>query len=162
MLVLARALKECGVECAPRQVWEAASVSPSTYWRAERSLIRSLGEVIGAHPELLEFAFARQVAEIIRNDFAPHFTRLFSGDVEVNTYHQSHGGRRERPVRKAKNKASTPHPGGAFEGAPESNPVEKSGKPEGKTSTATEPAKKKPAKPAKNESNPSLFDLLPS
>lgn len=28
MLVLARVLKECGVECTPRQVWEAAGVSP--------------------------------------------------------------------------------------------------------------------------------------
>jgi hypothetical protein len=162
MLVLARALRECGVECAPRHVWEAAGVSPSTYWRAEGSLVRSLGEIIGAHPELVELAFARQVAEIIRNDFAPHFTRLFSGDVEVNTYHQAQGGRRERPARRVKNKTNTPHPGGAVEGAPESDLIGKSDRPEGKTSTATEPAQKKPAKLAKNESSPSLFDLLPS
>src|SRR5438874_1581004 len=40
MVVLARALKECGGECTPRQVWEAAGVSPSTYWRADGSLVR--------------------------------------------------------------------------------------------------------------------------
>ena len=91
MIVLARALKECGVECAPRHIWEAAGVSPSTYWRAEGSLARSIGQILTEHPELDGLAFPRQVAEIIRKDLDPQLTRLLSGDVEVNTFHRAQG-----------------------------------------------------------------------
>src|SRR5215212_6610329 len=60
-IVCARALRECGVECTPRPVWEAAGVSPSTYWRAEGSLVRSVGRSLAAHPELEGLDFSRQV-----------------------------------------------------------------------------------------------------
>ena len=98
MIVLARALKECGGECTPRQVWEAAGVSPSTYWRADGSLVRSVGRILTVHTELEGLDFLCQVAEIIRRGLDPDLTRLITGDVEVNTYHKAQS-RRARPTR---------------------------------------------------------------
>ena len=161
MLVLSRALKECGGECAPRQIWEAAGVSPSTYWRADASLGRSLGQILAAHPELQGLDFARQVAEIIRKDMAPQLTRLFAGEVEVNTFHQAIG-RRERPTRRAESKPGKSRAIETNGKASESVPAKKSNKPDGRTHAAKETLRKKPARPAKNESNLTLFDLLPT
>lgn len=158
MIVLARALRECGVEPTPRQIWEAAGVSPSTYWRADGSLGRSLEQVLSAHPELQELDFARQVAEIIRRDLAPQLTRLFAGDVEVNTYHRAQS-RSTRPARRVEGQASKSRKGGVRVRVPDIIPV-KSNKPDGAAPTAAKTPKRK--KPAKNDSNLSLLDLLPS
>ena len=158
MIVLARALNECGVECTPWQIWEAAGVSPSTYWRADGSLGRSLGQVLSAHPELQGLDFSRQVAEIIRNDLAPQLTRLFAGDVEINTYHKAQG-RSARPARRVEGKASKARKGEVRGRDPETVIV-KSNNPDGEVPTAAKTPKRK--KPAKNDSNLSLLDLLPS
>ena len=158
MIVLARALKECGGECTPRQVWEAAGVSPSTYWRADGSLVRSIGQVLTAHPGLLGLDFLRQVSEIIRKDLAPQLTRLFAGDMEVNTYHQAQG-RRARPSRPVESRVSKSRKDG-IRGQALGTAPSKSNKPAGKTPTAVKGAGRK--KPAKNDSNLSLLDLLPS
>lgn len=69
MIILARALTECGIECKPRQIWEAARVSPSTYWRADASLWHSLRQILSAQPELQELSLSSLVAETIRKDF---------------------------------------------------------------------------------------------
>jgi hypothetical protein len=158
MIVLARALKECGVERTPRQVWEAAGVSPSTYWRAEGSLSRSLGQVLSAHPQLQGLEFSRQVAQIIGNGLAPQLTRLFAGDVEVNTYHRAQD-RITRTARRVEGKASKCRKGGVRVRVPDTIPV-KSNKTDGAAPTAAKTPKRK--KPAKNDSNLSLLDLLPS
>ena len=158
MLVLARALKECGVECTPRQIWEAAGVSPSTYWRADGSLSQSLQQILSDHPELQGLDFSRQVAEIIRKDFDPQLTRLFVGDVEVNTFHQAQG-RHERPTRRVESRATKSSKGAMSRRAPETIPV-KSNKLSGKIPAGAKEAA--PKKPAKQDSNLSLLDLLPS
>jgi hypothetical protein len=158
MIVLARALKECGGDCTPRQVWEAAGVSPSTYWRADGSLVQSIGQVLTAHPGLQGLDFPRQVAEIIRKDLAPQLIRLFAGDVEVNTYHQAQG-RRARPDRPGESSASNSRKGGA-RGRDRGAVPAKLNRASGKTQTAAKETGRK--KPAKQDSNLSLFDLLPS
>lgn len=158
MLVLARALKGCGVEYTPRQIWEAAGVSPSTYWRADGSLSQSIEQILSDHPELQGLDFSQQVAEIIRKDLAPHLTRLFAGDVEVNTYHRAQG-RRERPTRRVERRATESSKGVVSRSAPETDST-KSNKPVGKRPTAAKEAARK--KSAKHDSNLSLLDLLPS
>lgn len=162
MLVLARTLKECGVACAPRQIWTAAGVSASTYWRADRCLNRSLAQVLLAHPELAGLDCARQVAEIIRHDLAPHLTRLFAGGVEVNTYHRSQGGRREQPTRQVERKVRKARSGGVPR-APLAADLAKPSQPVGMTLVAAKKTgRKQAAQLAQNDANPSLFDLLPS
>jgi hypothetical protein len=157
MIVLARALKECGGHCTPRQVWEAARVSPSTYWRADASLNGTLRRVLSAHAELLHLPFLRQVAEIIRNGLDPQFTSLFAGTVEVNTYHRSQGGR-ERSVRRSESTSKSPKAGrrqqasGALSG--------KSNKPVGKAAAVAKGSGRK--KTEDQDPNLSLLDLLSS
>lgn len=158
MIVLARALTECGVECMPRQIWEAAGVSPSTYWRADASLRQSLRQILSARPELQGLSLSRQVAEAVRKDFAPQLTRLFAGEVEVNTFHRLEG-RRERPTRRVKRKAIKSGEGVVSRRAPDTAST-KSDKQSSKIPAATKTASRK--KPAKQDSNLSLLDLLPS
>jgi hypothetical protein len=117
MIVLARALKECSDECKPRQVWEAAGVSPSTYWRADGSLVRSVGQILTVHPELEGLDFLHQVAEIVRRGLSPELTRLISGDVEVNTYHRAQG-RRAKATRRAETGDRRPRKGEGTQGSP--------------------------------------------
>jgi hypothetical protein len=158
MIMLARALRECCVVCTPRQIWEAAGVSPSTYWRAEGSLSRSLGQILLAHPELQGFDFSRQVAEIIRKDLVPQFTRLFAGDVEINTFHRAQG-RRARTARRVESKASKSQTGRARGRALEDVPAKSSKSTRKSPTSAKKPGQKKYEK---NDSNLSLLDLLPS
>jgi ParB-like nuclease domain len=156
MIVLAGALNECGGQCTPRQVWETAGVSPSTYWRADGSLARSLGQILSAHPELQELSFSLQVAEIIRKGLAPQLTRLFAGDVEVNTFHLAQG-LSTRLARRVEGKTSKSRKDGECRRAPDTVPA-KSNKSDGKAPAAAKTPKRK--KPAKNDSNLSLLDLL--
>jgi hypothetical protein len=158
MIVLASSLNECGGECTPRQIWEAAGVSPSTYWRADGSLSRSLRRILTAHPVLQGLSLSSQVAEIIRKDLAPQLTRLFAGEVEINTFHQAQG-RRERPVRLVESRASKSRIGEVCGRVLETVPA-KSNKSAGKTPAAAKETARK--KPAKQDSNLSLLDLLPS
>jgi ParB-like chromosome segregation protein Spo0J len=86
MIVLARALKECGGDCTPQQVWEAAGVSPSTYWRAARCVELALGEAAGKLAGLSEGDTARVVAEVVRRGLNPQFALLLAGEIEINTF----------------------------------------------------------------------------
>lgn len=158
MIVLARALTECGVECKPRQIWEAAGVSPSTYWRADASLRQSLQQILSARPELQGFSLSRQVTEAIRKDLVPQLTRLFAGEVEVNTYHRVEG-RRDRPTRRVERKATKSGKAGASRRAPDTAST-KTNKQSGKTPTVAKNAFRK--KPRQQDSNLSLLDLLHS
>jgi hypothetical protein len=157
MIVLARALKECGGECTPQQVWEAAGVSPSTYWRADGSVVRSIGRILTAHPGLQGLGVVRQVSEIIRKSLDPRLTDLLAGGVEVNTYHQERG-RRERHGRRAEAGAGRLGKGGKRGRAPLGVSTESS-KPGGEAVTAAKTPKGKKA--TKEEPNLSLFDMLP-
>lgn len=157
-IVLARALKECGGECTPRQVWEAAGVSPSTYWRAEGGLVRSVGRILAAHPELEGFDFLRQVAEILRGGLDPELTRLISGGVEVNTFHRAQG-RSARPGRQAGDGASRPRKGGVRGQSPAAAPAESKGQ-AGEARREAKASKRKKA-PA-GGSNLPLFETLTS
>jgi hypothetical protein len=154
MIVLARALKECGGECMPRQVWGAAGVSPSTYWRADGSLVRSVEQILTVRPELEGLDFLRQVAEIIRRGLSLELTRLISGDVEVNTYHRTQGRRAKttwrdgtgdrRPLKGEGTQGSLPARAG-------------SGKMDGE---APQTAKARRRKAEKKDSSLPLLDLL--
>jgi len=156
MIVLARALKECGGHCTPRQVWEAARVSPSTYWRADASLRSAVQKVLSAHAELLHLPFSRQVAEIIRNGLDPQFTSLFAGTVEVNTYHRAQDGRAHSGRAKSPNKSSKAgkrqQATGALSG--------KSDKQDGKAAEAAKSSGRK--KTEDGDSNRPLLGLLSS
>ena len=158
LIVLSRALKECGGECTPQQVWEAAGVSPSTYWRADGSLIRSVSQILSSHRELQGLDFSRQVAEIIRKDLAPELTSLFAGKVEVNTFHQTKGGR-VQPEPRVQSGAAKTDQGGVRGRTPAGVPT-KSNKPVDEA----RPERKAPwrKKPPKSDSNLSLFDIKPS
>lgn len=98
------------------------------------------------------------MAEIIRKDLAPQLTRLFAGDVEVNTYHRAQD-RSTRPARRVEGKASNSRKGGVH-GRDSETVIVKSNKPDGQAPTAAKTPKR--MKPAKNDSNLSLLDLLPS
>jgi hypothetical protein len=158
MIVLARVLKECGGECMPRQIWEAAGVSPSTYRRADWSLSRSLEQVLSDHPDLQGLDFSRQVAEIIRKDISPQLTRLFAGDVEVNTYHEALG-RGVCTAKRVESKAGK-------SALSEIHDLDQGIVPtvanhlSGKAQVADNTPQR--TKSAKNDSNLSLFELLPS
>lgn len=158
MIVLARALKECGGECTPRQVWEAAGVSPSTYWRADGSFVRSLSRILTAHPKLERLNFSRRVAEIIRRSLDPQLTRLLSGDLEVNTFHQAQG-RRARPDRRVEGGSGRSRKGEPHGQDPATVPA-RSGKPAGEAPQAAKAPGRK--KPAEVDHNLSLLDLLTS
>src|SRR5947209_430654 len=90
MVVLARALREGGRVIAPREVCEAARVSPSTYWRAVHCIDRALKDAVERLPALSEYDPVRLVAEIVRRELAPRFSLLLSGELEVNTF-AAHG-----------------------------------------------------------------------
>lgn len=158
LIVLSRALKECGGECTPRQVWEAAGVSPSTYWRAEGSLVRSVSQILSSHRELQGLDFSRQVAEIVRSNLAPELTSLFAGKMEVNTYHQTRG-RRVQPERLEQTEATKSDKGGVRGRTPAGVPTKTS-----KQLGEARPERKSPGrkKPPKTNSNLSLFDMKPS
>ncbi len=98
------------------------------------------------------------MAEIIRKDLAPQFTRLFAGGVEINTYHRAQG-RRARTGRRVESKAGKSSKGAARERALDTVPA-KSSKSAGKSLTAAKTPGRK--KSAKHDSNLSLLDLLPS
>jgi hypothetical protein len=86
MIVLARALRGLGRECAPREVSEAAGVSASTYWRAARCVEHALREAAEEVPALGDHDPIRLAAEIVRRGLDPTFSLLLAGKIEVNTF----------------------------------------------------------------------------
>lgn len=87
---LARVLAACGMKYPARRLWELAKGSESTYWRAIKSLDHAIDKVVSDHPDLQELELQHQVAEILRRDLFPDFTKLWKGETEVNTFHQLH------------------------------------------------------------------------
>jgi hypothetical protein len=157
MVVLARALRECGVECVPREVWEAAGVSPSTYWRAVRCVDRALKGAVERLPALSDYDPVRLAAEIVRRELDPRFSLLLGGEIEVNTFaaHEirvmGRGGRKR--VESGKGVGITPRRGRSrarpgVVGVPNA------------ASDETRPADGK--RRGGKDANRTLFDLLPS
>jgi hypothetical protein len=89
-IFLSRLLEGRGRKVPPRLVWQMARVSESTYWRAVKAFDLAVGKAVGEHPELEELETHRRVAEILRRDLFPEFTRLWTGSLEVHTFQQAH------------------------------------------------------------------------
>jgi hypothetical protein len=89
-IFLSRLLEAQGRSFPPRLVWELARVSESTFWRAVKSFDLAVGKAAGEHPELKDMEEHRRVAEILRRDLFPEFTRLWTGSLEVHTFRQAH------------------------------------------------------------------------
>lgn len=89
-IFLSRLLEGRGRNFPPRLVWELARVSESTFWRGVKSFDLAVSKAAGEHPELNEMEEHRRVAEILRRDLFPEFTRLWTGSLEVHTFQQAH------------------------------------------------------------------------
>jgi hypothetical protein len=89
-IFLSRLLEGRGRNFPPRLVWELARVSESTFWRAVKSFDLAVSKAADEHPELNEMEEHRRVAEILRRDLFPEFTRLWTGSLEVHTFQQAH------------------------------------------------------------------------
>jgi hypothetical protein len=89
-IFLSRLLEARGRSFPPRLVWELARVSESTFWRAVKSFDLAVGKAASEHPELNDVEEHRRVAEIVRRDLFPEFTRLWTGSLEVHTFRQAH------------------------------------------------------------------------
>jgi ParB-like nuclease domain len=89
-IFLSRLLEGRGRSLPPRLVWGLARVSESTFWRAVKSFDLAVGKAAGEHPELNEMEDHQRVAEILRRDLFPEFTRLWTGSLEVHTFRQAH------------------------------------------------------------------------
>jgi hypothetical protein len=156
MIVLARALKECGGECTPRQVWEAAGVSPSTYWRASRCVDGALCEAVKKLEGFSECDPPRLAAEVVRRGLNPPFALLLAGKIEVNTVAargpRSAGQGEKKPPAKGKASETTRLHGGR----------KTSGGPSGQGAGPAESRPgKKPRRGGKVTEQP-LFDGLPT
>jgi hypothetical protein len=89
-IFLSRLLEGQTKSLSPQHVWKLARVSESTFWRAVKAYDLAVGKTAGEHPELEELAPHIQVAEILRRDLFPEFTRLWTGSLEVHTFQQAH------------------------------------------------------------------------
>jgi len=154
MIVLARAFKECGGECTPRQVWEAAGVSPSTYWRAARCVELALGEAAG---KLSECDAARLAAEVVRRGLNPQFALLLAGGIEVNTY----AVRGPRPTRSGGKKRPDSAKGSETERGSRGGQKSSGGPPGRGAAPAESKPGKRPRRGGKVADQP-LFDGLPT
>lgn len=107
-IFLSRLLEGRTKSLPPRLVWKLARVSESTFWRAVKAYDLAVGKAAGEHPELEELAPHIRVAEIIRRDLFPEFTRLWTGSLEVHTFQQAHatGEGRGRAAARKKSKAT--------------------------------------------------------
>lgn len=111
-IFLSRLLEARGRSFPPRLVWELARVSESTFWRAVKSFDLAVGKAAGEHPALNDMEEHRRVAETLRRDLFPEFTRLWTGSLEVHTFRQAHttgnghGGRARKNSRPTKPKGA--------------------------------------------------------
>jgi hypothetical protein len=111
-IFLSRLLEGRGNSLPPRLIWELARVSESTFRRAVKSFDLAVGKAVGEHPELNEMEEHRRVAEILRRDLFPEFTRLWTGSLEVHTFRQAHptaeghGGSARKTSRRTKPKGA--------------------------------------------------------
>jgi hypothetical protein len=110
-LALARSIAAADEIYSPKQMCEHLRVSESTYWRAVACLDYTLATVRNNYPLIDQMELHRQVAEIIRRDLLPDFTKLFADQMEVNTFHKLYCYKSDIPSlkkRTSKNRFATP------------------------------------------------------
>ncbi len=91
-LFLARLLEDRGRGLPPKLVAQLAGVSESTYWRAVKAFDFAVGKAPIEYPDREELEPYQRVAEMLRRDLFPDFTRLWTGALEVNSFHKAHAG----------------------------------------------------------------------
>lgn len=89
-IFLSRLLEGGGRRIPPQLIWQLARVSESTFWRAVKAFDLAVGEAAGVHLGSEELDVHRRVAEMLRRDLFPDFTRLWVGALEVNSFRQAH------------------------------------------------------------------------
>jgi len=89
-LFLSRLLEGRGRDIPPKFVAQLAGVSESTFWRAVKAFDFAAGKAPGEYPDREEMEPYQRVAEMLRRDLFPDFTRLWMGALEVNSFHQAH------------------------------------------------------------------------
>jgi hypothetical protein len=98
VLFLARLLEGRGENFPARLVRWLAGVSESTFWRMVKAFDLAVDKAVREYPELEDLEPHRRVAEMLRRDLFSDFTRLWTGALEVNSFHQAHanadGGRK--------------------------------------------------------------------
>ncbi len=92
VLFLSRLLEGRGRGIPPKLVAQLAGVSESTYWRALKAFDFAAGKAPSEYPDREELEPYQRVAEMLRCDLFPDFTRLWTGAIEVNSFHQAHAG----------------------------------------------------------------------
>lgn len=97
-LFLSRLLEGRGRGLPPKLVAQLAGVSESTFWRAVKAFDFAVGKAPSEYPDREEMEPHQRVAEMLRRDLFPDFTKLWTGALEVNSFHQAHadtyGGRK--------------------------------------------------------------------
>lgn len=109
-LFLLRLLEGRGRSISPKLVARLARVSESTFWRAVKAFDFAVGKAASEYPVLEDMEAHRRVAEMLRRDLFPDFTRLWTGALEVNSFHQAHAdayGGRKGTARKGSTTANT-------------------------------------------------------
>ncbi|HWW75862.1 MAG TPA: ParB/RepB/Spo0J family partition protein [Pyrinomonadaceae bacterium] len=109
-LFLSRLLEGCGRGVPPKLVARLAKVSESTFWRAVKAFDFAAGKAAGEYPALEDVDAHHRVAEMLRRDLFPDFTKLWTGALEVNSFHQAHAnanGGRKGTARKGSTAANT-------------------------------------------------------
>lgn len=91
-LFLARLLESRGRGLPPKLVAQLAGVSESTFWRAAKAFDFAGDKAPGEYPDREGLEPHQRVAEMLRRDLFPDFTRLWTGALEVNSFHQAHAG----------------------------------------------------------------------
>jgi hypothetical protein len=109
-IFLSRLLEGRGKNFPPRLVCELAGVSESTFWRAVKALDLATGKAAGDYRELEDLEPHQRFAEMLRRDLFPDFTRLWTGALEVNSFHRDYAGTyggRKGGARKSSSTANT-------------------------------------------------------
>lgn len=109
-LFLSRLLEGRGRGIPPKLVAQLAGVSESTYWRAVKAFDFAAGKAPSEYPDREELEPYQRISEMLRRDLFPDFTRLWTGALEVNSFHQTHAkayGGRKGAARKSSNAADS-------------------------------------------------------
>jgi hypothetical protein len=108
-LFLSRLLEGRGRGLSPKLVARLAGVSESTFWRAVKAFDFAVGKAPSEYPDREELEPHQRIAEMLRRDLFPDFTKLWTGALEVNSFHQAHAaayGGRKGAARKNSNAAN--------------------------------------------------------
>lgn len=109
-LFLSRLLEGRGRGIPPKCVAQLAGVSESTYWRAVKAFDFAAGKAPSEYPDREELEPYQRVSEMLRRNLFPDITRLWTGALEVNSFHQTHAkayGGRKGAARKSSNAADS-------------------------------------------------------